>query len=85
MRAAVITQPGGPEVLQIQEMPDPTFGPDEVLVAVHASALNRLDLLQRLAGHRRHHLLVAHRAQRKYPSSAALRSTEQVRAWAYCT
>ena len=47
MRAAVITQPGGPEVLQIQEMPDPTFGPDEVLVAVHASALNRLDLLQR--------------------------------------
>ncbi|MFA7250061.1 MAG: NAD(P)H-quinone oxidoreductase [Dehalococcoidia bacterium] len=47
MRAAVITEPGGPEVLQLQEMPDPTFGPDEVLVAVRASALNRLDLLQR--------------------------------------
>ncbi|MSQ30422.1 MAG: NAD(P)H-quinone oxidoreductase [Dehalococcoidia bacterium] len=47
MRAAVITEPGGPEVLELQEMPDPTFGPDEVLVAVHASALNRLDLIQR--------------------------------------
>ena len=47
MRAVVITEPGGPEVLKIQEMPDPTFGAEEVLVAVHASALNRLDLLQR--------------------------------------
>ncbi len=47
MRAVVITEPGGPEVLQVQELPDPTFGPDEVLVDVHATALNRLDLLQR--------------------------------------
>ncbi len=47
MRAAVITEKGGPEVLQLQEMADPSFGPEEVLVAVHASALNRLDLLQR--------------------------------------
>ncbi len=47
MRAVVITQPGGPEVLEVQEVADPRFGPEEVLVAVHASALNRLDLLQR--------------------------------------
>jgi NADPH:quinone reductase len=47
MRAAVITQPGGPEVFAIQEVPDPVPGPDEVLVAVRASALNRADLLQR--------------------------------------
>ena len=47
MRAAVMTEAGGPEVLKVQEVPDPTFGPDEVLVAVHASALNRADLLQR--------------------------------------
>ncbi|MCK9485859.1 MAG: NAD(P)H-quinone oxidoreductase [Dehalococcoidia bacterium] len=47
MRAAVITEPGGPEVFQVQEVPDPTPGPDEVLVAVKASALNRADLMQR--------------------------------------
>jgi len=47
MRAAVITQPGGPEVFQVQEVPDPVFGPEEVLVAVKASALNRTDLIQR--------------------------------------
>ncbi len=50
MRAAVITRPGGPEVLEIQERPTPAPGPGEVLVRVHASALNRADLLQR-AGH----------------------------------
>ena len=47
MRAAVITEPGGPEVFAVQEVPDPTPGPDEVLVAVKASALNRADLMQR--------------------------------------
>lgn len=47
MRAAVITEPGGPEVFAIQELPDPAYGPDEVLVAVHATALNRADLMQR--------------------------------------
>jgi NADPH:quinone reductase len=47
MRAAVITQPGGPEVFAIREVEDPAFGPEEVLVAVRASALNRADLLQR--------------------------------------
>lgn len=47
MRAAVITQPGGPEVFAIQDLPDPVPGPQDVLVAVHATALNRADLLQR--------------------------------------
>ena len=47
MRAAVITQPGGPEVLQVQEIEEPQPGPDEILVDVKASALNRADLLQR--------------------------------------
>ena len=47
MRAAVITTPGGPEVLQVREVPDPEPGPDEVLVDVKASALNRADLIQR--------------------------------------
>ena len=47
MRAAVIREPGGPEVFHVQEVPDPVSGPDEVLVEVKASALNRADLIQR--------------------------------------
>jgi len=48
MRAVVITAPGGPEVLEIRELPDPVPGPDELLVNVAATALNRADLLQRM-------------------------------------
>lgn len=47
MRALTITRPGGPEVLEIREAPDPVAGPEEVVVRVRASALNRADILQR--------------------------------------
>lgn len=47
MRAAVITRPGGPDVLAIREVERPVPGAGEVLVRVHATALNRADLLQR--------------------------------------
>ena len=47
MKAVVITRFGGPETLELRDVPDPSFGPDEVLVRVRASALNRADLLQR--------------------------------------
>jgi len=47
MRAVVITKPGGPEVLELREVPDPVPGKGELLVRVEASALNRADLLQR--------------------------------------
>ncbi len=47
MRAAVITEPGGPGVFRVQEMDDPQPGLEDVLVDVKASALNRADLLQR--------------------------------------
>lgn len=47
MLAAIITRPGRPEVLEIQEVPQPVPGADEVLVRVHATAVNRADLLQR--------------------------------------
>lgn len=47
MRAVVIGTYGGPEVLEIREVPDPEVGPGHVVVDVAASALNRADLLQR--------------------------------------
>jgi putative PIG3 family NAD(P)H quinone oxidoreductase len=47
VHAIVITEPGAPEVLQWLEVPDPEPGPDDVLVQVAASALNRADLMQR--------------------------------------
>ncbi len=47
MRAVVASEPGGPEVLSVSELPDPEPGPGEVLIDVAASALNRADLLQR--------------------------------------
>ena len=51
MKAVVITRPGGPEVLEIQDVPAPRPGPDEVLIRVRSSALNRADLLQRAGGY----------------------------------
>ena len=47
MRAVVLEDHGGPEVLELVEVPEPAPGPDEVLVDVRATALNRADLLQR--------------------------------------
>lgn len=47
MRAVVATEPGGPEVLTVTEIPDPEIGPGEVLLDVAAAGLNRADLLQR--------------------------------------
>jgi putative PIG3 family NAD(P)H quinone oxidoreductase len=47
MRAVVITEPGEPEVLQIQTVPDPEPKAGEVLIRVAATAVNRADLLQR--------------------------------------
>src|ERR1700716_4089976 len=47
MHAITIREPGGPDVLEWAELPDPVPGPGEVLVDVAASAVNRADLLQR--------------------------------------
>jgi putative PIG3 family NAD(P)H quinone oxidoreductase len=47
MRAVIASAAGGPEVLSVGELPDPTPGPGEVLVAVAATAVNRADTLQR--------------------------------------
>jgi putative PIG3 family NAD(P)H quinone oxidoreductase len=47
MRAVIATEPGGPDVLAVEERPDPHPGPGEVVLDVAASAVNRADLLQR--------------------------------------
>jgi putative PIG3 family NAD(P)H quinone oxidoreductase len=47
MRFIDIRQPGGPEVLQVAEAPEPKPGPGEVLIRVAAAGVNRADTLQR--------------------------------------
>ncbi|MBD2716594.1 NAD(P)H-quinone oxidoreductase [Microvirga sp. STR05] len=47
MNAIVITTPGGPEVLLLQERPQPEPAAHEVLVRVHAAGINRPDVLMR--------------------------------------
>jgi putative PIG3 family NAD(P)H quinone oxidoreductase len=48
MKTVVITEPGGPEVLAITDVPDPVAGPGEVVLQVAASAVNRADIMQRM-------------------------------------
>jgi NADPH:quinone reductase-like Zn-dependent oxidoreductase len=48
MRAVVLTGTGGPEVLQVQERPDPAVGPGEIRIAVKAAGINFADTLARV-------------------------------------
>jgi putative PIG3 family NAD(P)H quinone oxidoreductase len=47
MRAITIAEPGGPEVLQLKDVPDPEAAAGEVVIQVAATAVNRADLMQR--------------------------------------
>jgi putative PIG3 family NAD(P)H quinone oxidoreductase len=47
VNAVIITQPGTPEVLQVQERPTPQPKTDEVLIKVKAAGVNRPDIAQR--------------------------------------
>ncbi len=47
MRAVLCREAGGPEVLEIRELPDPMAQPGQVVISVVASAVNRADLQQR--------------------------------------
>ena len=51
MEAIVRTGDGGPEVLQLNEVPSPQPTATQLLVDVHATALNRADLIQRRGGY----------------------------------
>jgi zinc-binding alcohol dehydrogenase/oxidoreductase len=44
VKAVRIHEDGGPEVLVLEDVPDPSPGPGEVLIRLHASALNHLDV-----------------------------------------
>jgi NADPH:quinone reductase-like Zn-dependent oxidoreductase len=48
MRAVVLTGTGGPEVLQVQERPDPPVGPGEVRIAVKAAGINFAETMARV-------------------------------------
>ena len=47
MRAVVVSQPGGPDVLKLEEVPDPAPAAGEVVVSIAAAGVNRADLMQR--------------------------------------
>ena len=44
MKAVLVSRHGGPEVLEIRDVPRPEPGPGEVLVEVHATSVNHLDV-----------------------------------------
>jgi NADPH:quinone reductase-like Zn-dependent oxidoreductase len=48
MRAVFITRRGGPEVLEVREVPDPVPGPGQVRIAVRAAGLNFADVMARM-------------------------------------
>src|SRR6266481_9453986 len=47
MKAVQFAKHGGPEVLQVSNVPDPAPGPEDVLIEVKATTVNHLDLFQR--------------------------------------
>ena len=47
MQAVVFREFGGPEVLQVAQLPDPVPGPHEVVVKVAAATVNPSDLMMR--------------------------------------
>lgn len=47
MKAVVLHEYGGPEVLKLEEAPDPVVGPGQVLLRVAAASINPLDLARR--------------------------------------
>jgi putative PIG3 family NAD(P)H quinone oxidoreductase len=51
MRAVVITRPGGPEVLELRELPVPKPSRNDVRVRVRATAVNRADVAQRIGAY----------------------------------
>ena len=49
MKAIIVEKPGDPSVLRYVDVPTPKVGADDLLIKVHATALNRVDIFQREA------------------------------------
>lgn len=47
MKAVIVTEFGGPEVLKMADIPIPAIGPDQVLIKVHATSVNFADIKSR--------------------------------------
>src|SRR5436309_2549847 len=73
MRAITVRAPGGPEVLELSEVPDPVPGDGDLLVRVRAAGVNRADLLQRLGRY------PAPPAERKHEACRSLGATHVLR------
>lgn len=52
MRAVVALRPGGPEVLELVDLPDPQPGTDEVVVRVTVAGVNFIDTYRRSGAYR---------------------------------
>lgn len=52
MKAVIVKNVGKTNMLEYEEVPTPVPGPEEVLIKVHATALNRIDLVQRQGAHK---------------------------------
>ncbi|KAH0718000.1 hypothetical protein KY285_014031 [Solanum tuberosum] len=72
MKAVVITWPGGPEVLKLQEVEDPQIKEDEILIKIAATAINRADTLQRQGEH------PPHEGESEYPGLECSETVEAV-------
>src|SRR5262245_47878254 len=51
MRAVLITATGGPEVMRLSDVEPPQVSEQGILVRVHATAVNRADILQRMGNY----------------------------------
>jgi NADPH:quinone reductase-like Zn-dependent oxidoreductase len=52
MKAVLLAQHGGPEMLRYGDAPDPTAGPGDIVVDIHAASVNAADYKVRLGGGR---------------------------------
>ena len=94
MKAAVIHEYGGPEVLKYEDYPDPAVGPGEVLVRVAAASVNPIDTMWRAGRTQEWRTLqlpavlgrdVAGSVLRPGPGVTGFSAGERVLAWAHHT
>ena len=81
MRAIVITEYGGPDVLTLTDIPDPVPGPEEVVVEIVSSAINRADVLQRMGFYPQPGPAPAHEVPGMELAGRVVAMGERVTAW----